>query len=106
MIVVWLVLVAAVVTAATPDLAHAASAPTIAPDFPTVLSHIRDWLMGILTGLATVCLSVGFVRRIVGAGDPEEQGKAKEAFKAAALGYAGAALAPLIVTVLQGIVGA
>jgi hypothetical protein len=71
-----------------------------------VLTNIRNWMMGILAGLATVFLSVGFARRIVAGGDPGEQEKAKEAFKAAAIGYAGAALAPLVVTVLQGIVGA
>jgi hypothetical protein len=32
--------------------------------------------------------------------------KAKTAFRAAGIGYAMAALAPLVVTVLQGIVGA
>jgi hypothetical protein len=71
----------------------------------TVLNNIRNWVMGILGSIATVFLSIGFVRRIVGAGDPEEQGKAKEAFKAAGIGYAGAALTPLIITILQGIVG-
>jgi hypothetical protein len=71
----------------------------------TVLDNIRNWVMGILASIATVFLSIGFVRRIVGAGNPEEQGKAKEAFKAAGIGYAGAALTPLIITILQGIVG-
>jgi hypothetical protein len=71
----------------------------------TVLDNIRNWVMGILGSIATVFLSIGFVRRIVGAGNPEEQGKAKEAFKAAGIGYAGAALTPLIITILQGIVG-
>lgn len=71
----------------------------------TILDNIRNWVMGILGSIATVFLSIGFVRRIVGASDPEEQGKAKEAFKAAGIGYAGVALTPLIITILQGIVG-
>lgn len=71
----------------------------------TILDNVRNWVMGILGSIATVFLSVGFVRRIVGASDPEEQSKAKAAFKAAGIGYAGAALTPLIVTILQGIVG-
>ncbi len=71
-----------------------------------VLTNIRNWVMGILAGLATVFLSIGGVRRVMGGGDPGEQEKAKECFKAAAIGYGLAALAPLVVTVLQGIVGA
>jgi hypothetical protein len=39
-------------------------------------------------------------------GDPGEVEKAKGAFRAAGIGYALAALAPLVVTILQGIVGA
>lgn len=71
-----------------------------------VLTNIRNWVMGILAGLATVFLSIGGVRRVMGGGDPGEQEKAKECFKAAAIGYGLAALAPLVVTVLKGIVGA
>ncbi len=71
-----------------------------------VLTNIRNWVMGVLAGLATVFLSIGGVRRVMGGGDPGEQEKAKECFKAAAIGYGLAALAPLVVTVLQGIVGA
>jgi hypothetical protein len=71
-----------------------------------VLTNIRNWVMGILAGLATVFLSVGGVRYVMGGGDPGEIEKAKTSFKAAGIGYALAALAPLVVTVLQGIVGA
>lgn len=71
-----------------------------------VLTNIRNWLMGILAGLATVCLTIGGIRRVFGGGDPGEQEKAKESFKAAGIGYGLAALAPLIVSVLKGIVGA
>lgn len=71
-----------------------------------VLNNIRDWLMGILAALATVFLTVGGVRRVLGGGDPGEQEKAKTCFKSAAIGYGLAALAPLVVTVLKGIVGA
>jgi type IV secretion system pilin len=70
-----------------------------------VLTNIRNWVMGILAGLATVFLSIGGVRYVMGGGDPGEIEKAKAAFKAAGIGYGLAALAPLIVTVLQGIVG-
>lgn len=70
-----------------------------------VLTNIRNWLMGILAGLATVFLSIGGVRYVMGGGDPGEIEKAKTSFKSAGIGYGLAALAPLVVTVLQGIVG-
>ncbi|WP_422646772.1 pilin [Actinoalloteichus caeruleus] len=78
----------------------------IAESVDEVLTNIRNWLMGILAGLATVFLTIGGVRRVFGGGDPGEQEKSKEAFKAAGIGYALAALAPLVVSVLKGIVGA
>ena len=71
-----------------------------------VLTNIRNWIMGILASLATVFVSVGGVRYVMAGGDPSEVEKAKTAFRAAGIGYAMAALAPLVVTVLQGIVGA
>ncbi|MCP2304077.1 hypothetical protein LV79_003784 [Actinokineospora globicatena] len=77
----------------------------IAGSVDEVLTNIRNWLMGILALLATVFLTIGGVRRVFGGGDPGEQEKSKEAFKAAGIGYALAALAPLVVTVLKGIVG-
>ncbi|XVS62030.1 pilin [Actinosynnema sp. CA-299493] len=99
--VVLLVLLASAATA------HAGTVVlAIAGSVDEVLNNIRNWLMGILAGLATVFLTVGGVRRVFGAGDPGEQEKSKQAFKSAGIGYGLAALAPLVVTVLKGIVGA
>lgn len=78
----------------------------LAGSIDEVLTNIRTWVMGILAGLATVFLSIGGVRYVMGGGDPGEIEKAKTAFKAAGIGYGLAALAPLVVTVLQSIVGA
>jgi Type IV secretion system pilin len=78
----------------------------LAGSIDQVLTNIRTWLMGILASLATVFLSIGGVRYVMGGGDPAEIDKAKTAFKSAAIGYGLAALAPMIATVLQGIVGA
>jgi hypothetical protein len=78
----------------------------VAGSVDEVLTNIRNWLMGVLAALATVFLTVGGVRRVVGSGDPGEQEKARQAFRSAGIGYALAALAPLVVSVLQGIVGA
>jgi hypothetical protein len=91
--------------------APAASAATVrvvalAGSVDAVLTNVRNWIMGILAGLATVFLTIGGVRYVMAAGDPGEVQKAKIAFKSAGIGYALAALAPLVVTVLQGIVGA
>ncbi len=97
----------AVVLVATGATAHADTVVlAIAGSVDEVLTNIRNWLMGILAALATVFLTIGGVRRVFGGGDPGEQEKAKECFKAAGIGYALAALAPLVVTVLKGIVGA
>lgn len=78
----------------------------IASSLDQVLTNLRNWLIGILAALATVCLTVAGARYVIGAGDPAEMEKAKSAFRAACLGYALAMLAPLIVAVLQSIVGA
>jgi hypothetical protein len=103
--------VVALMVLASGATAHAegvdgAAVLAIAASVDEVLTNIRNWLMGILAGLATVFLTIGGVRRVFGGGDPGEQEKSKEAFKAAGIGYALAALAPLVVTVLKGIVGA
>jgi hypothetical protein len=78
----------------------------IASSLDQVLTNLRNWLIGILAALATVCLTVAGARYVIGAGDPAEMEKAKSAFRAACLGYALAMVAPLIVAVLQSIVGA
>jgi hypothetical protein len=70
-----------------------------------VLSNIRGWLMGILGALATVMATIGGIRYTMADGDPGEVQRAKNAFKSAGIGFALAALAPLLVTVLQGVVG-
>ncbi|PNE38198.1 pilin [Streptomyces noursei] len=73
---------------------------------PTVINNLRNWIIGILAGLATLFLTFGGLRYLAAGGDPGEVEAAKRALKAAAIGYALAVLAPALVTVLQGIVGA
>jgi len=92
---------------ASASSAHADTVVLAAVDSVTgVLNNIRTWIMGILAGLATVFLSIGGVRYVMGGGDPGEVEKAKTAFKSAGWGYGLAALAPLVVEILKGIVGA
>ena len=78
----------------------------LAASVEQVLTNIRNWIMGILAALATVFLSIAFVRRMTGAGDPGEIEKAKTAFRSACWGYVGALLTPLVIEVLKGFVGA
>ncbi|MEU6572576.1 pilin [Streptomyces sp. NPDC046805] len=75
-------------------------------DIPTVITNLRNWIVGLLAGLATLFLTFGGLRYLMAGGDPGEVEAAKRALKAAAIGYGLAILAPVIVTVLQGIVGA
>ena len=75
-------------------------------DIPAVINNLRNWVVGILAGLATLFLTFGGLRYLMAGGDPGEVEAAKRALKAAAIGYGLAILAPVIVTVLQGIVGA
>lgn len=70
-----------------------------------VLDNIRNWVMGIVGALATVMVSIGGLMRMMAAGDPGEIERSNRAFKAAAWGYGIVALAPLVVEILQGIVG-
>lgn len=78
----------------------------VADSVDEVLGNIRDWLMGILAALATVFLTIGGVLYMMAGGDPGQVERGKTAFKAAGIGYGLAALAPLVVQVLEGIVGA
>lgn len=56
--------------------------------------------------LATLFLTLGGARYLMASGDPGEVEAAKRALKAAAIGYGIAVLAPVILEVLQGIIGA
>lgn len=71
----------------------------------TILGNATTWLVGILAAVATLFLTVGGVRYVMAGGDPGEVEKAKGAFKSAGLGYALAALAPVVVTIIKGILG-
>ena len=105
---VWIIELVALVMLVSASTAHAEPTQVLAlvGSIDQVLTNIRTWVMGILASLATVFLSIGGVRYVMGGGDPGEIEKAKTAFKSAAIGYGLAALAPLVVTVLKGIVGA
>lgn len=101
------VLGAVVVMVVTADPAQASTQVlALASSVGQVFDNVRNWLVGILAGLATVFLTLGGVRYLMTGGDPGEVEKAKTAFKSAGWGYGLAALAPLVVEILKGIVGA
>lgn len=98
--------VAACVAVLTVLLVVADAAPAFAAnDIPTVITNTRNWIVGILAGLATLFLTIGGLRYVMAGGDPGEIEKAKAALRAAAIGYALAILAPVLLEILQGIVG-
>ena len=111
-VVARLVTVAVLSTAAV-AAALVAAAPVFAADptylavntIPQVLDQATKWLMGILAAVATLFLTIGGVRYVAAGGDPGEVEKAKSAFKSAGVGYALAALAPIVVGILKSILG-
>lgn len=72
---------------------------------PEVISHLRDEVVGLLAGLATLFLTFGGLRYLMAGGDPGEVEASKRALKAAAIGYGLAILAPVLVALLKQIVG-
>ncbi|OKJ95648.1 hypothetical protein AMK34_21795 [Amycolatopsis sp. CB00013] len=100
----WLVAAGVLVTssAARADTVHHVA---LAATVDQVLNNIRNWIMGILAGVAVVFITIGGLRYLMASGDPGEIEKAKGAFKAAGIGFGLAALAPLVVEILKGIVG-
>jgi hypothetical protein len=75
------------------------------PTLSGVISNLTDWIVGILAGVATLFLTIGGLRYLTAGGDPGQVEKAKTALKSAAIGYALAILAPLIVSILASLVG-
>jgi len=88
-----------------PAFAEAVLADAATDHLNTILNNATKWLMAILAGVATLFLTVGGVRYVMAGGDPGEVEKAKGSFKSAGAGYALAALAPLVVQILKGILG-
>ena len=82
------------------------AAPDPAPNsIPEVIDGLKLWIMGILAAVATLFLVIGGLRYMTAGGDPAQAEQAKGNFKAALAGYALAILAPVILQVLQGILG-
>lgn len=95
--------VAIVISALLASPAAAQTAP--APTLNGVIDSLRAWLTGLLAAVATLFLTIGGLRYMTAAGDPGQIERAKVALKSAAVGYALAALAPVLVTILRSVVG-
>ena len=78
------------------------AAPKIIPD---VINSMTGWTMGIIAVVATLFLTIGALRYMSAGGDPAQAEQAKGNFKSALFGYALAVLSPVILQVLQGILG-
>ena len=75
------------------------------PSLSQVVDNLRNWLVGLLAALATLFLTVGGIRYMTAGGDPGQIERAKMALRSAAVGYALAALAPVLVAILHSVVG-
>jgi hypothetical protein len=96
----------ALATTAVALLSLAAPAQALAAsDLNQVISNLRVWLTGLLALLATVALIIGGIRYLFSGHDPGQIERAKGSFKAAVAGYALALLAPVLVSIVQRIVG-
>ena len=72
-----------------------------ASDLNTVIDSVRNWVAGLLIAISTLFLTVAGVRYITAQGNPRSVEEAKAGIKAALIGYALAALAPTLVSILQ-----
>ena len=86
-------------------LATPALAQTVDPTLEQVIDRLRNVLVGLLVGLATLFLTVGGMRYLFAGGDPGQVEKAKVTLRSAAIGYGLAALAPVLMRLLRYVVG-
>ena len=99
-------LLAVVLVAAAADAGWAQPpAPPQPASLEQVINNLRFWIMGIIAAIATLFLVVGGLRYITAGGDPSQIEQAKGNLKSALLGYALAVLAPILLTILQSILG-
>ncbi|WP_218010494.1 pilin [Actinomadura chibensis] len=88
-----------------PGVAEASTSLAAASSLGEVIQNLRNVIVGLLVGLATLFATIGGVRYILAGGDPGEVEAAKKTLRYAAIGYSVAVLAPVLVKLLQSIVG-
>ncbi len=84
-----------------PAPAYAASG-----DLNSVIDSIRLWAAGLLAALATLFLMIGGIRYLLASGNARMMDEGKAAIRSALIGYALAALAPMLVDILRRVLGA
>jgi hypothetical protein len=87
------------------NIALAQPALAGAGDLTSVIDSIRNWVAGVLAALATLFLTVGGVRYLIASGNPRAMEQGKAAIRSALIGYALAALAPMLVDILRRVIG-
>jgi len=92
-----------------PEAAFAGSigSPVVdaAKTLPQVIAGLQTWIMGILAALATLFLVLAGLYWATAGGDPAQVDRAKAALKNALVGYGLAVLAPVLLSIVKGIVG-
>ena len=92
-----------------PETAFAAatSSPVVeaAKTLPQVIAGLQTWIMGILAAIATLFLVLAGLYWATAGGDPAQVDRAKSALKNALVGYGLAVLAPVLLSIVKGIVG-
>ncbi|WKU03443.1 pilin [Micromonospora sp. HUAS LYJ1] len=90
-----------------PAAAYAdAGTPALAVNsLPVVIANLRLWLIGILAAVATLFLVLAGVYWATAGGNPAQVDRAKGALRNALIGYGLAVLAPVLLEIVQGIVG-
>jgi Type IV secretion system pilin len=92
--------------AAAVTFAVVAAAPAYAVgDINTLIDSIRNWVAGLLAGLATLFLTLGGLRYLTAGGNQRAVEEGKGAIKSALIGYALAALSPMLVDILRRVLG-
>ena len=71
-----------------------------------ILEAVRNALVAVLTALAIAALTYAGIRYLIAAGDPGGIEKAKTAAKSAVVGLGLALLAPVLVAIVKGLIGA
>ncbi len=91
----------AAIAAAAVCAAVAARPAAAVGDINTLIDSIRNWITGLLAGLATLFLTLGGLRYLTAGGNQRAVEEGKGAIKSALIGFALAALAPMFVDILR-----
>ncbi|MBO2465751.1 pilin [Actinomadura violacea] len=105
---IGLVLSGSVVVVTVASVAQASAEPAVLAanaQLEQVIDNLRNVIVGLLVALATLFATIGGVRYLLAGGDPSEAEAGKRTLRNAAIGYGIAALAPVLVQILQYIVG-